>query len=321
LIRYKPYPALSVFLLQEAVSFHMKRIVVCLIVCTVALGCVDSAYAGVRVEHAWVRVPPPVADTAAAYMTLYNEGDKDVIVARVSSDVSGTSGIHVIQRQGAVMRMSAVGKMTIPAHGSVKLEPGGMHVMLTAGLNRVLKQGQTVRIVLYFTDGDTLKLDAPVRDPQVAQEPAQPLYEQAMDLARKKKIMDAATLFQKAGEQGNRRAQYQLGLLYARGDGVPKNLIRARELLHKAAMQGHPKAQFHLGQMYAFGDGGEKDNMKATMWFWLATTLGDRYARDSLRVMTGKISPIELVEAKKRAGVIWKKIPHDMKIKHAMTMH
>jgi len=193
------------------------------------------------VEHAWVRMLPPVVDTAAAYMVLRNEGGKVV---------------------------------------------------------------------------------APVRDlHQSVQDPARRFYEQAMDFVKNKQFADAATLFQQASEQGNRRAQYQLGLLYARGDGVQKNLVRARELLHKAAMQGHPKAQFYLGQMYVFGDGGEKDNIKATMWFWLATTLGDRFAKDSLRVMTGKISSHDLTEAKKQARILWRKIPHDMKIKHRMTMH
>ena len=166
----------------------------------------------------------------------------------------------------------------------------------------------------------TEKIVAPVRDARTVQEPAHQLYEQGMEFVRKKKVTDAATLFQQAGEKGNRRAQYQLGLLYARGDGVQKNLVRARELLHKAAMQGHPKAQFYLGQMYAFGDGGEKDNVKATMWFWLATTMGDRFARDSLRVMTGKISSLELTEAEKRAKGLWQKMPHDMKIEKGVAM-
>jgi len=225
-----------------------------------------------------------------------------------------------MRKQGAVMRMSVVNKLLIPAHGAVNLEPGSMHVMLS-GLKRELKPGQGVHLVLSFMDGSTIKVIVPVRDPRVAQESARLVYEKAMVLVRKKDFTGASVLLRRAGEKGNRRAQYQLGLLYARGDGVQKNLMKAREWLHKAAMQGHPKAQFYLGQMYAFGDGGEKDNIKATMWFWLATTLGDRFSRDSLRVMSGKISPLELTEAKKRAGILWQKMPHDMKIEHGMAMH
>jgi len=298
----------------------MKRSIICLLVCTVLVWYVTPVYASVSVEHAWVRMPPPVADTAAAYMTLHNEGDKGVAIVRVSSDVSRTSTIHSIRKQGVMMRMLVVNNMTIPAHGFIKLEPGGMHVMLT-GLKQILKPGQVVHIMLEFTDGSTIKVVAPVRDMRLAQEPASQLYKQAMDLVRKKNTEDAATLFRQAGEKGNRRAQYQLGLLYARGDGVKKDFIKARECLYKAAVQGHPKAQFYLGQMYAFGDGGKKDYAEAATWFWLATTMGDRFARESLRVMTGKISARALSEAEKRAKVLWQQMPHDMKIEHKMEMH
>jgi len=298
----------------------MKRITFCLPVCTAILLFSGLARAEVSVEHAWVRMPPPVADTAAAYMTLRNGGDRDVVIAGISSDASETAGIHSMRKQGAMIRMSAANGMTIPAHGSVKLEPGGMHLMLI-GLKRVLKPGHEVILVLRFVNAPMLRIVAPVRDPGSMREHASQLYKQAMNLLKKKDATKAVLLFRQAGEKGNRRAQYQMGLLYARGDGVPKDMAKAREWLRKAAIQGHPKAQFYLGQMYAFGAGGKKDYVKATTWFWLAKTLGDRFAGDSLEVMTGKVSSRELSEAKKRANTLWRKMPHDMKIKRSAAMH
>jgi len=298
----------------------MGRAILCLYVCLGLFFNAGLAYAEVNAEHAWVRMQLAVADTAAAYLTLRNTGVREVVVVRVSSDVSETSEVHMMRKQGALMRMSVIEHMTIPAHGFVTLEPGGQHIML-AGLKRELNQGQNVNLALHFMDGSVIRVVAPVRDSHSVQEPARQLFKQAVSLLGKQQIAGAVTLFQQASKQGNRRAQYQLGLLYARGVGLGKNLVKARELLHNAAMQGHPKAQFYLGQMYAFGDGGEKDSIKATMWFWLATTLGDRFARDSLRVMTGKISSLELTEAKKRAGVLWQEMPRDMKIEHGMAMH
>jgi len=193
-------------------------------------------------------------------------------------------------------------------------------VMIAAVRSSMLKPYQTY-ISLQSTDGSGMDLNTPGRGTQSAREPAWQLFEKAMALAGKRDSAGASMLFQQAAKKGNRRAQYQLGLLYARGDGVRKNLIRARKLLHKAAMQGHPKAQFYLGQMYAFGDGGEKDNIKATIWFWIAATLGDRFARDSLRMMTSKISPRAMTDAKKRARTLWRVMPHDMKIEHGSTMY
>jgi len=248
----------------------MRRAIFCLCACLNFFFFSSMAQAGINMEHSWIRMPP-VADKAAAYMTLRNDSSRDVVVAAVSSSM--------------------------------------------------LKQDQAVHVPLQLADGSGVDLNDPVRDTRAAGEPAQLLFEKAMALVREKDLAGASVLFQRAVEKGNRRAQYQLGLLYARGGGVRKNLIRARELLHKSAMQGHPKAQFYLGQMYAFGDGGEKDNIKATMWFWIATTMGDRFAMDSLRMMTSKISSREMTIAKKRARALWRKIPHDMKTERGSAMN
>jgi TPR repeat protein len=152
-------------------------------------------------------------------------------------------------------------------------------------------------------------------------EPAKEVYEQALRLAKEGKTVNAAGLFKEAAERGNRRAQYQLGLLYARGDGVTQDFKKAKMWLHKAAMQGHPKAQYFLGEMYARGDGVDEDFVEATVWFWLATSLGDPYAKKRLRAISIRISQQEMVEAKVKANTLWKQIPHDMKIKASMAMH
>jgi len=150
---------------------------------------------------------------------------------------------------------------------------------------------------------------------------ARQLYVQAQQLLQQKQYQQAAGLLTEASKLGNKRAQYHLGLLYARGIGVTRDYIRARKWLGEAARQGHPKAQFFLGQMYMFGDGGAKDLETATLWFWLATSLGDRYAKDSLRVMTAKISATQFKRVKQRAKVLWKTMPQDMKVGNAMLMH
>ncbi|HED13629.1 MAG TPA: sel1 repeat family protein [Gammaproteobacteria bacterium] len=150
---------------------------------------------------------------------------------------------------------------------------------------------------------------------------SQQRYLKARQLLQQRQYRQAAGLLIKAADQGNRLAQYRLGLLFARGAGVDKNLVKAREWLQKAALQGHPKAQFYLGQMYLFGDGGAKEPVTAATWFWLATSLGDRYAKDSLRVMTAKLSARQFEQAKRRARELWSRIPHDMKVSKATLMH
>ncbi len=122
-------------------------------------------------------------------------------------------------------------------------------------------------------------------------------------------------LLQSAASSGDRMAQYELGLLYARGaDKLQQDFSKARDLLYKSSIQGVPQAQYHLGEMYVWGDGVEVDYAEATVWFWLATSLGDRYSQKRLRAINTRISNKELADAKVKVDKLWKEIPHDLKI-------
>lgn len=58
----------------------------------------------------------------------------------------------------------------------------------------------------------------------------------------------ALELFQKAAAAGHTRAQINLGILYMRGLGVPRDLVNARAWLEKAAASGDPQALYTLGR-------------------------------------------------------------------------
>ncbi len=122
-------------------------------------------------------------------------------------------------------------------------------------------------------------------------------------------------------EKGDRMAQYHLGLIYAKGTQVPQDFAKAHELLEKAAMQGVPKAQYHLGEMYVWGDGVKVNYPEAIVWFWLGTSLGDKYSQKRLRAMTTRISSEELANAKAKVNKLWEIIPHDLMDKNAKAMH
>ena len=54
-------------------------------------------------------------------------------------------------------------------------------------------------------------------------------------------------------EEGDVKAQYNLGYMYANGQGVPKDAAEAYKWYRKAADQGSAPAQYNLGYMYANG--------------------------------------------------------------------
>ena len=85
--------------------------------------------------------------------------------------------------------------------------------------------------------------------------------------------------FQKAASQGNADAQYYLGVLYRLGEVVPKDLTKALEWLQKAALQGNADAQFYLGGMYLTRKDIPKDVTKAIGWLLMAAVQGDARAQ------------------------------------------
>ena len=53
--------------------------------------------------------------------------------------------------------------------------------------------------------------------------------------------MNARNWYEKAAAQGDAKAQYNLGVLYGNGQGVPKNNAKARAWWEKAAAQTDDK--------------------------------------------------------------------------------
>lgn len=85
-------------------------------------------------------------------------------------------------------------------------------------------------------------------------------------LGDEKDPVQAIAWFQKAAEQGHPIAQYFLGLSYKAGDGVAIDPAKAADWFRKSAEQGFKDAQFEIGSCYAYGTGVEKDADQAFAW-------------------------------------------------------
>ena len=95
----------------------------------------------------------------------------------------------------------------------------------------------------------------------------------------------AAVWFRKAAEKGNADAQYSLGVLYDLGHGVPNDYAQADILFRKAADQGHARAQYNLAYAYRHGQGVEQDSVEAAVWYRKAADQGHAGAQYSLGVL------------------------------------
>src|SRR6185295_10646515 len=76
-----------------------------------------------------------------------------------------------------------------------------------------------------------------------------------------------------SADRGFAFAQFNLGLLYYSGEGVPQDHAEAVKWYRKAAEQSFARAQFNLGLMYAKGETVPKDYVLAHLWCNLAASM------------------------------------------------
>ena len=92
----------------------------------------------------------------------------------------------------------------------------------------------------------------------------------------------AMEYFTKAAKQGNRDAQYNVGLAYVRAEGVAKDFAKAYTWFEKAAYQDDVGAQYNLGVMSVNGEGVVADPLIAYVWFKLADEKGYDGAKEGM---------------------------------------
>jgi periplasmic copper chaperone A len=121
-----------------------------------------SAAPALVVKDEWVREPNPARPMTAAYMTLVNEGDTPVTLVGASSKACEVVELHEMATVDGVMRMRMIQKIEVPARSTVRLEPGGLHLMLIR-LTGGLKAGDAVEIELKLEGGESIVVTAPVK--------------------------------------------------------------------------------------------------------------------------------------------------------------
>jgi len=107
------------------------------------------------------RIPQPAGPNGAAYLTLANDGDGDDRLIAVDTDAASDVELHESTLEGGVMSMRPVDGIDVPAGGQVRLEPGGLHVMLL-DVDPDLEVGDTVPLTLTFDASGEQTVEAEV---------------------------------------------------------------------------------------------------------------------------------------------------------------
>ncbi len=95
----------------------------------------------------------------------------------------------------------------------------------------------------------------------------------------------ALRVWRPLAEQGNAKAQYNLGLMYRKGQGVPQDDAEAVGWWRKAAEQGNAGAQNNLAVMYRNSQGVPRDDAEAAKWCRKAADQGHANAQNNLAVI------------------------------------
>jgi localization factor PodJL len=98
-------------------------------------------------------------------------------------------------------------------------------------------------------------------------------------------LPDAVRFLTEAAEKGQAVAQYRLGTLYERGQGVTADSAKAMHWYQLAATQGNRKAMHNLAVAYASGPSAKRNMTEAARWFAKAAGLGLSDSQFNLAVL------------------------------------
>lgn len=110
-----------------------------------ALNCSPLLADSVKVDNAWARATAPGQPVAAAFMEL--AADSDLTLVSATSPAAQRVELHTMSMDRGVMVMRQVKHINLPKGRSVKLQPGGLHLMLI-DLNAPLQAEQSTQVTL-----------------------------------------------------------------------------------------------------------------------------------------------------------------------------
>lgn len=125
------------------------------------LGLDALACDGLKLDHVWLRQPPPGSEVAAAYFEAHNGGPRALSIQAVSSpDFSGAM-LHTTRVVDGRAQMRPQGAIVLAPGARFSAAPGGTHVMLS-GAQQPLQNGVSLTLELRCGEGAPLRVSLPV---------------------------------------------------------------------------------------------------------------------------------------------------------------
>ena len=122
-----------------------------------------DAKAGARNSHlkfesGWIRVTSSGHPMTAGYITISNNGSKDVVLISVSSSIAKMVELHETKFHNNVMKMRELKNgIKIPANGIIHLKPKGLHLMFK-GLKTKIEETKKYKVKFTFINGSGVEV-------------------------------------------------------------------------------------------------------------------------------------------------------------------
>lgn len=114
----------------------------------------------------------------------------------------------------------------------------------------------------------------------------------------------AAKWLEMAANKGDMDAQAALGVMYQKGQGVQQDNNIAASLYKRAALQGDKMSQYNLASIYANGRGSMRNDKEAFFWVTLASVENTEAQVIALRdTLAARLTPAEISDAQQRASL------------------
>ena len=118
----------------------------------------------IDVRDVWAR-PADSAATTAVYLVIVNHDTSTIALASESSSMAESVTLHETMQMNGMVHMAALDAPHAIAPGdSLMLKPGSKHLMVST-LTRRLVAGDSLPLVLTFSDGRVIRATAVTRAP------------------------------------------------------------------------------------------------------------------------------------------------------------
>ena len=123
-----------------------------LLACVLLSACSEELLPPLVASNVNIVAPIPGKTMSAGYLSITNNTADTVRISRVESAHFESVQIHESVVEDGIAKMHRLDELTIPARSTVKLEPGGKHLML------MRPTGTADQISLSFFSAETLLL-------------------------------------------------------------------------------------------------------------------------------------------------------------------